>query len=185
MDVDVDLISVWKKKSKKKAKKDKSKAAESNEVHGGLHVKESNMKEINEKFNGIMQEAGIDRKDHCLYSAIPGGACGSNTTALHCHRDQKLGSYVRRNINRYLVKFWPFFQPYFQFPLEVKVGFEKEPFNDEKGFLEFLQNDARSERMWMDHYGWQVVSNMYLISVHILTTGVSGMEEPKARYILS
>ena len=34
----------------------------------------------------------------------------------------------------------------------------------------------------MDHLGWQVVANMYQISIHILTTGVQSIGEPKARW---
>ena len=66
----------------------------------------------------------------------PDGACGSSCTAIHCHRDRKLAKYVRRNINEYLIKFWPFFQPYYQFPYEVTVGCgRKEPFENEEEFL--------------------------------------------------
>ena len=34
----------------------------------------------------------------------------------------------------------------------------------------------------MDHGDLQAVSNSYQISIHILTTNVAGMEEPKARW---
>ena len=80
------------------------------------------------------------------------------------------------------MRFWPFFRPFFLFPLAVKVGSNTEPFNDEKCFLLFLENESKSGLMWMDHHGWQVVANMYQISVHILTTGVVGMDEPRARW---
>ena len=48
--------------------------------------------------------------------------------------------------------------------------------------LEFLGSENKSGYLWMDHLGWQVVSNMYQISIHILTTGVMNMKEPKARW---
>ena len=81
-----------------------------------------------------------------------------------------------------MTEFWPFFQPYFIFPIVVKVGLKSEPFEDEKSFLKFLKEGENSELIWMDHEGLQVVSNMYQISIHVLTTGVSGMDEPKARW---
>ena len=69
----------------------------------------SNRKEIHEKFEAILKEAGINRRDLYIYAAIADGACESNTTALHYHRDQELGQYVRINIDDFLVKCWPFF----------------------------------------------------------------------------
>ena len=159
------------KKSKKKTKKD-------------IAVKgvNSKVKDIPEKYDEILKEVGIDRKEYCICSVEPDGACGSTCTSLHCHRDRKLARYVRRNINEYLVRFWPFFQPYFKFPYVVSVGLGTEPFETEESFLEFLKTDAKSGLMWMDHSGLQVVSNIYQISIHILTTGVAGMDEPKARW---
>ena len=77
---------------------------------------------------------------------------------------------------------WPFLKPYFQFPINLKVGLGSEPFEDEKSFLKFLKTNDKSGFMWMDYQGLQVVSNMYQIGIHILTTGVSGMEEPRARW---
>ena len=66
--------------------------------------------------------------------------------------------------------------------MEVSVGLRAEPFPDEESFLKFLKTNNESGLMWMDHQGLQVVANMYQISVHILTTGVLGMKEPRARW---
>ena len=129
-----------------------------------------------------MKEVGLDITQYEIFSVEGNGACGSTCTAVHCHRDKKLSQYVRRNVNEYLVEFWPFFKAYFTFPLNVKVGMEEKLFEDEKIFLKFLKSDENSGLIWMDHIGLQVVSNMYQISVHILTTGVIGTEEPQARW---
>ena len=56
------------------------------------------------------------------------------------------------------------------------------PFEDETQFLEFLKHDPRYGKLWMDHPDLQVICNMYQIKVHILTTNVRGMEEPRARW---
>ena len=68
-----------------------------------------------------------------------------------------------RNVNGFTTKFWPFFK-------------------DEKSFLEFIKSNNNSGYMWMDHQGWQVVANMYQINIHILTTSVMNMKEPRARW---
>ena len=75
------------------------------------------------------------------------GACGANSTALHCHRDSKLGPYVMRNVNEYTVKFWPFFKEYFQFPINVKVGSKTERFENEENFTDFLKSSPQSGYM--------------------------------------
>ena len=59
---------------------------------------------------------------------------------------------------------------------------KSEPFEDENSFLKFLKTGEQSGLIWMDHYGLQVVSNMYQITVHVLTTGVMSMQEPRARW---
>ena len=168
-----------KRDSEKKKNKKKEQVERSKDKKNGI---KQNRKEINMKYSGIMKEVGLDIQDYCIWSVEPDGACGSTCTAVHCHRDKKLGKYVRRNINEYLIEFWPFFKAYFQFPLEVKVGLTNRKFEDDKRFLEFLKKDQQSGLVWMDHFGLQIVSNMYQISVHVLTTGVPGLVEPRARW---
>ena len=62
------------------------------------------------------------------------------------------------------------------------AGGEQLPFKSKEEYLDFLLNDPRSAWLWMEHYDMQALSNMYQVPVHTLTTGVQGMEEPKARW---
>ena len=89
------------------------------------------MKEIDEKYRKVFKEVGMDIQEQLIYKAVADGACGANCTALHCHEDEKLGPQIRKNINRYLVEFWPFFKPYYTFPHQQKVGAESITFKDE------------------------------------------------------
>ena len=162
-------LSIKKKKSKKKTKKEKC-----DENSNGL-----SMKEIPVEYDEIFKESGKNRKEFGIFATKPDGACGANSTAVHCHRDQTLGPYVMRNVNEFTVKFWPFFKEYFQFPIEVKVGSKTMNF-EEKSFLEFLRADPSSGYMWMEHQGWQVVANMYKININILTLLPRG--GPRARW---
>jgi hypothetical protein len=171
--------SLRKKKNKKKIKQNKI----NDNVTETASVTKDVTREIPKKYFPVLKEEGIDGDEYCIYGVKPDGACGSTCTGLHCHRDRKLGKYVRRNINEYFVKFWPFFQPFFEFPIDVKVGFDIEPFADEESFLEFLKTGKKSGLILMDHHGWQVVANMYQISIHILTTRIQSMEEPKVRWM--
>ena len=163
--------------NKKKLKKQKSKKKNKKE-----NSVKNKSKVIPAKYENIFEEVGIKIEEFCIFPVKGDGACGANSTALHCHRSQNLGPYVMRNVNEFIAKFWPFFQDFFQFPVTVKVGLKTEQFENETMFLEFLKSDNRSGYMWMDHHGWQAVSNMYQISIHILTTGIMNMEEPKARW---
>ena len=170
-------LSLKKKKSKRKNKKESSEEKP-------LKLR---LKEIPEKYNEIFKESGKERKEFGIFSVKPDGACGANSTAIHCHRDQNLGPYVMRNVNEYTVKFWPFFQEYFQFPIEVKVGSRTMKYDNEQEFLDFLKSDQKSGYMWMEHQGWQVVANMYNIKINILTllpTGVRGVPAARWTYII-
>ena len=86
-------------------------------------------------------------------------------------------------MNEYLIKFWPFFKPFFkEFPNTQTAGFEEVPFKDEAEYLKSLKEDRRSGWLWMDHQDLQVVANIYQMNVHILTTGVRGNETPSAKW---
>ena len=166
-------LSLKKKKSKRKNKKERNE-----EISQKIKLEE-----IPKQYDEIFKESGKNRQDFGLFSVKPDGACGANSTALHCHRDQNLGPYVMRNVNQFTVDFWPFFQEYFQFPIEVKVGSKTVKYDDEKKFLDFLRSGRESGYMWMEHQGWQVVANMYKIKINILTLlPMVGKGEPRARW---
>ena len=162
-------MSLEKKKSKKKSRKEKSKVPEEaskdmhpKEAHNENYLEETsvNLKQINEKYDSLFEEVGLVRKDHIIFKVKGNGACAANCSALHCHQDETLGPYVRRNVNKYLAEFWPFFKQFFEFPHNEVVGLETVTFNDESKYLEFLRADVRSGWLWMDHHDLQVVANM-------------------------
>ena len=72
------------------------------------------------------------------------GACGSNCTALACHHDEKLGPYVRRNINSYIVEHWTYFKDSIVFPHIQMVGNTETTFQNEAEYLKFLKDDSKS-----------------------------------------
>ena len=168
-------MSVEKKKKKKKAKKEKSK-------EGNIDFRNDKLRVLDIKYTQLFKEVGLDIRNYFLYKVKADGACGSNCTALHCHHDEKLGPYVRRNINNYIVDLWPYFQTSILFPHKQYAGSEEIPFQTESEYLKFLKDDKRSGWLWMDHGDLQAVSNSYQINIHILTSNVAGMEEPKARW---
>ena len=110
------------------------------------------------------------------------GASGANCAALNFHSDEKLGIYVRRNINQHLADFFRFYENGIIFPQVQTAGKEILPFKNKEEYLDFLQNDSRSAYLWMEHYDLQALSNIYQVSVHILTTDVKGKKETKARW---
>ena len=171
-------LSTEKKKNKKKPKKDKkTKQSVSEEKK-----RNENIREIDRKYESLFTEAGLKIDEHVLCVVKGDGACGSSCAALNFHSDRTLGAYVRRNINKHITDFWPFYEPFIQFPMIQTAGSEQLPFNNKDEYLEFLQNDPRSAWLWMEHYDMQALSNMYQVPVHTLTTGVQGMDEPKARW---
>ena len=165
-----------KKRKKQKARNDK---LEDNEKENNADCR---WRDIENKYTDILKEVGLEINDFVRYLVKGDGACGSNCTALAYHYDEKLGPYVRRNINAYIVKHWQLFKTCFVFPYKQNTGTKEITFEDETEFLNFLKNDERSGWLWMDHWDFQAVANYYQIKVHILTTNVSGMKEPAARW---
>ena len=85
-----------KKKNIKKSNQNRANFAETDKVV---------TKEIPVQYDSVLKEDGIDRNKYCIYGVEPDGACRSTCTGLHCHRDKRLGKYVRRIINDYLALF--------------------------------------------------------------------------------
>ena len=170
--------STEKKKKKKKANKEKSKNAGTKlKINGN-----DKTRGLDEKYKKLFKDEGLDIKDFVRYIVKGNGACGSNCTALAYHFDEKLGPYVRRNINEFTVLNWEIVKDHITFPHTQVAGSEKIKFETEKEYLEFLKNNEKSGWLWMDHLDLQSVANYYQINIHILTTNIAGMEEPAARW---
>ena len=163
--------SIEKKKGKKKTKKEE-KSTENN----------PKVKSIDKKYDALFSALGLNPEEFCTYVTQGDGACGANCVAILYHHEEKLGQYVRRNVNEHKVKFWQFYKDFYAFPITQSIGNNQISFNDEEEYLNFLKNDPKSSFVWMEHLDLQAISTMYQVPVHILTTGVQGMKEPAARW---
>ena len=85
-------------------------------------------------------------------------------------------------MNKHMADFFGFYEKAIEFPLTQTAGNERLPFKNREEYRDFLENDPRSAWLWMEHYDLQALSNMYQVSIHILTTGAQGLQEPKARW---
>ena len=138
------------------------------------NTEEPNTREIDENLENLFTEVGLKREDYKLYAVEGDGACACNCVGLHCHGDCKLGPYVRRNVNEYLVDNWPFFKDSYTFPHTQIVGSKQTTFKNEQEYLDFLRNDSTSRLLWVDHQDLQIVANMYQMKIHVLTVGIHG-----------
>ena len=138
-------------------------------------------RDIDASLDPLFAEVGLKREEHKIYKVKGDGACGCNCVGVHCHGEGKLGPYVRMNINKSLVKFWPFYQYSYTFPMVLRVGSGTRPFQTEAEYMNFLANDPDSKLLWVDHQDWQVIANVYQMKIHILTVGVQDTEKQKAR----
>ena len=103
-------LSTEKKKTKKKPKKDmKTKQPVSEEKKT-----KQNIRQIEKKYESLFTEAGLKIDEHVLCAVKGDGACGFTCAALNFHTDRTLGAYVRRNINKHIADFWPFYEPFIQ-----------------------------------------------------------------------
>ena len=55
-------------------------------------------------------------------------------------------------------------------------------FVDQNEYLNFLENNNKSGKLWMDHGDLQAVSTYYQIKIHVLTTNVQNLEDSNARW---
>ena len=173
-------MSTEKKKRKKIARKEKSNEIQKESVK--TDKEHEKIRQINDKFRPLFIEAGLDIQNFKIFRVKGDGACGSNCVALACHYDERLGQYVRRNINDFKVNHWSYFKDSMVFPHRQMVGHEEVMFENENEYLDFLKNNPKSGRLWMDHADFQAVSNYYQIEIHVLTTNVENMVEPRARW---
>ena len=95
--------------------------------------------------------------------------------------DERLGQYVRRNINNYIVEHWEYQKKFMVFPYTQIVGNEEITFEEDE-YLQFLGNNDKSGRLWMDYTDLQAVANYYQVSIHVLTTSVKNVKGSKARW---
>ena len=173
-------ISVNKKKRKKLSQKERKREIGGHEQK--KNVKNPKLVEIDKKYATLFAEAKLDIEKFVIYKVKGDGACGATCTAIHCHRDEKLGNYVRRNTNEYIAQLWEYFKEHVTFPHTQMVGVNSVTFKDESEYLTFLTKNNKSGLLWMDHGDLQAVANMYQIKVHILTTNIASLEETKARW---
>ena len=164
-------MSIEKKKNKKKAKKDKVTTENNTNIH-----------RIDKKYGTLFSQVGLNIEELCLYVTKGDGACGANCVAVFYHNEEKLGPYVRRNINEHKIKFWSAYKDFISFPITKTVGQKQIIFPGEEEYLEFLKNDPMAGLIWIEHQDLQAICNMYQVPVHILTTGVPGMKDPAARW---
>ena len=95
-------MSLEKKKTKNKTKKDLVIEDADNDGEYEKHVngfKNPKLKVIDEKYNELFIEAGIERKKHAIYETEPNGACGFIGTGLHCHQDGQPSKRSKNKIN--------------------------------------------------------------------------------------
>merc|ERR1712240_408620 len=172
-------IKMEKKKKKKLAKKATSKERQGKEM---LKTNSNTkIKRLDDQFESLFNEVGLDIQDFTIYKANPDGACGSNCVALAFHHDERLGQYVRRDINSYIVKHGEYQKQFMAFPHTQMVGKEEITFEEDE-YLKFLGKNEKSGKLWMDYTDLQAVANYYQVSVHVLTTDVKNVKGSKARW---
>jgi hypothetical protein len=150
--------SVQKKRKKRKMKRGKSVDSEAQTDKGKVNDK---LRKIDGKYKKLFEEVGLDIENFYIYKVNADGACGFNCTTLHCHHDETLGPYVRRNIHEYIVEFWPFFKPGVVSPHTQFVRSKEEPFSTESEYLRFLRKNPESGWLWMD---WRFASSFKQLS---------------------
>ena len=156
--------------NKKKSKSKKTVNAEKID----LKKKSPFIEDIPKEYEKVFKDVGLDVNNYKIYKVKGDGACASNCVAVHCHGQESLGPYVRRNMNNFEAEFFPLFRPFYTWPHIQMVGSKSITFENEFEYIEFLKNDSRSGILWMDHQGLQIVSNAYQIEIHILTIKLRG-----------
>ena len=170
---------------KRQRSKKKSKSKKREKVEETVDDKNStNVNEIPKDLEKAFKEVGLNLNEYRIYKVKGDGACASNCVAVHIHGEEKLGQYVKRNMNEYEAEFFPFFRQFYSWPHTEKVGSKDVTFETEKEYIDFLKNDSSSGFLWMDHQGLQIVSNAYQMKIHILTVGLGGMSQSRWTHLV-
>ena len=148
-------LSVEKKKKKKKMKKEMIKVDQRNKEKD--MVKNEKLKEIDVKYNYLFTKA-----DKFVIFKVKGdGACGSNCVTIEYHHDEKLGKYVRRNINQIMCNFGHFTNNAFSFHTHSSWGGRKKHFKMKQNIFSFFRRTVNQVS-----FGWITeISKLCLIII--------------------
>ena len=179
-----------KKMENKKKQEEKEKVLKRNEeerrrklrLKVKMKEKKKNLEEL--KLKPFLKEVpkyvrNIIGDDYFVYMIRGDGSCGLRTTTTWVHQDQSLGPYLARNVNRYFVENWEYWQHFFSYPFERDIGnggkISKE--NPEE-LLEFFQNSNEGAYMWRGQEDFIAVCSIYQINIKMITITGEDDENP-------
>ena len=125
--------------------------------------------------------------DDVLY-VVPGdGCCGPNCAAAFLFHDEVFGPQLRIKMNKHMALNWKrkyenITQCSPGYPFERKLGKKTVSFTDPEALVEFLQTDAAAF-IWTDSEDLAVLSDMYQITIKIITSKGKDDENPIVNWI--
>ena len=111
-----------------------------------------------------------------IYSVPADGACGPNSASAFLFKDEVFGPKLRRAMNNFFVKHW---SKKYQYktqcseatPFVRKVGGGSQVmFTDPNELLKYLENSLEAGYMWTDCEDLIVISDMYQVTIKVITT---------------
>ena len=118
-------------------------------------------------------------KDKVIYTVKGDGSCAASCAALHLFNDDIYGHKLRRQMNIFMAKH---FETKYSLltncspetPYKRRVGLDKEiSFHDKDDLCDYLKNSEESDLVWCDSEDLAVLSDMYQMSIKVITVGRS------------
>ena len=166
------------------------------------------VKDLNKKANKKVRqsEKSITKKEipnikavprNCLHLVnegdmvyvVPGnGCCGPNCAAAFFFHDEIFGPKLRIQMNHFQAKHWNRRYKYITncsednpFVRKLKGGEVK--FEDPEELIKYLENSEEAAFMWTDCEDLAVISDMYQITIKVITTKSVSDENPRVNWI--
>ena len=170
------LIKDEKKKDRKR------KRVENNSSVRGRKFIIPNIKEIPENCKHLM-------KGNDVSYVVPGdGCCGPNCAAAFLFQDEIFGPKLRRRMNLFFSKHWyRRYQYISQFsedhPFKRKLTDGEINYTDPEKLIKYLTHSSEADYMWSDGEDFHVISDMFQITIKVITTKGPNDQSPSVNWI--
>ena len=174
--------------SRKKNKKRKQNLKDNKKVENKKSKKNErvrkipNIKDIPENCKHLVNKGDV------LYEVPGDGCCAPNCASAFLFGDEVFGPKLRRRMNIFMAKHWSVRYKYItqcspDHPFERRHRDGKISYTDPEELLKFLTTSKKSAYMWSDSEDLAIISDMYQITIKVITTKGKDDENPTVNWI--
>ena len=170
------------RKQKKKDEKKRSRRTSPKLVSDVKKSKIPNIKPVPENCVHLVNDGDV------VYEVPGNGSCGPNSASAFLFKDDVFGPKLRRRMNIFMAKHWNKRYQYItqcskDHPFERKLGQGKVSYEDPLELVQYLETSEEAAYMWTDSEDLTVISDMYQVTIKVITTKGEDDENPTVNWI--